>query len=48
MVITGNTNTDYINYMSNQPMPDGKEIRSFFDEIKEEEKKKDEEGNKNE
>jgi len=32
----------YTDYMSNQPMSDGKEIRSFFDEIREE-KKKDEE-----
>ena len=48
MVITGDTNTDYINYMSNQPMRDGEEIRSFFDEMREEEKKKDEEDNKNE
>lgn len=48
-MVTGDTNTDYINYMSNQPMSDGKEIRSFFDEIREEEeKKKDEEGSKNE
>ena len=46
MVITGDTNTDYINYMSNQSMSDGKEIRSFFDEIREEEKN--EEGNKDE
>lgn len=47
MVITGDTNTDYINYMSNQPMSDGKEIRSFFDEIREEEIKEKENKDEN-
>lgn len=37
MDITDNANNDYVDYMTNQPMRDGEEIRSFFDETKKKE-----------